>query len=56
LSSSSGLPARGDKTTSVFDPNEIVLTLHDENGDGRLFRMNSWRSTKTSALLDKKTE
>jgi uncharacterized protein YydD (DUF2326 family) len=38
----SDLPARDDNAAPVFDPNEIVLTLHDEDEDGRLFRMSSW--------------
>jgi uncharacterized protein YydD (DUF2326 family) len=40
----SDLPARGDGDDDglVFDESEIVLTLHDENEQGRLFRMRSW--------------
>lgn len=37
----SDLPPRND-ATQVFDKSEIVLTLHDENDQGRLFRMRSW--------------
>ena len=32
--------AEGDKP--VFAPDEIVLTLHDADVDGRLFRIKSW--------------
>jgi len=38
----SDLPARGENAGPVFDESEIVLTLHDENHRGRLFRMPSW--------------
>ena len=38
----SDLPIRGDEEAPVFDPSEVVLTLHDENEQGRLFRMRSW--------------
>ena len=38
----SDLPARSVKSDPVFNPNEIVLTLHDENDQGRLFRMKAW--------------
>lgn len=38
----SDLPAREGKDSTVFDVSEIVLTLHDENEQGRLFRMNTW--------------
>ena len=38
----SDLPRRGDKEPSVFSADEIVLTLHDENEQGRLFKMKSW--------------
>lgn len=38
----SDLPARDEKEEQVFDPNEIVLTLHDENDQGRLFKMKAW--------------
>lgn len=38
----SDLPDRNPKDTPVFDPSEIVLTLHDENEQGRLFKMRAW--------------
>lgn len=38
----SDLPHRDKKAESVFKDNEIVLTLHDENETGRLFKMQSW--------------
>jgi len=38
----SDLPIRDKKLGSVFDDSEIVLTLHDENEKGRLFKMPSW--------------
>lgn len=38
----SDLPARGEKDGPVFDPDEIVLTLHDGNDQGRLFKMKAW--------------
>jgi uncharacterized protein YydD (DUF2326 family) len=38
----SDLPIRGEGAEPVFDQSEIVLTLHDENEQGRLFRMGSW--------------
>ena len=39
----SDLPARESSNDSpVFDESEIVLTLHDENDQGRLFKMQSW--------------
>lgn len=37
----SDLPARSDGS-SVFTPGEIVLTLHDEGEQGRLFKMKAW--------------
>jgi uncharacterized protein YydD (DUF2326 family) len=37
----SDLPPRNDGS-QVFDESEIVVTLHDENDQGRLFRMRSW--------------
>jgi uncharacterized protein YydD (DUF2326 family) len=36
------LPTRNKDVGSVFDENEIVLTLHDENDQGRLFKMKAW--------------
>jgi uncharacterized protein YydD (DUF2326 family) len=38
----SDLPARNQGEKSVFDASEIVLTLHDENDQGRLFKMKAW--------------
>jgi uncharacterized protein YydD (DUF2326 family) len=38
----SDLPPRGDDGAPVFDQNEIVLTLHDESDEGRLFKMRAW--------------
>ena len=38
----SDLPPQGEKDRPVFDENEIVLTLHDENEQGRLFKMRTW--------------
>ena len=38
----SDLPVRGDTDGSVFEDSEIVLTLHDENEQGRLFKMRGW--------------
>lgn len=38
----SDLPAQSDKEGTVFDKNEIVLLLHDENDNGRLFKMAAW--------------
>jgi uncharacterized protein YydD (DUF2326 family) len=38
----SDLPVRGEESGPVFDPSEIVVTLHDENEQGRLFKMKSW--------------
>jgi uncharacterized protein YydD (DUF2326 family) len=38
----SDLPVRGEKDGPVFDASEIVLTLHDEDEDGRLFKMKAW--------------
>jgi uncharacterized protein YydD (DUF2326 family) len=38
----SDLPPRGEKDGPVFDASEIVLTLHDENEQGRLFKMTAW--------------
>jgi len=37
----SDLPKRSDDEP-VFTPDEIILTLHDENGNGRLFKTKSW--------------
>lgn len=38
----SDLPARPEQDKEVFHAGEIVLTLHDENEQGRLFRMAAW--------------
>jgi len=38
----SDLPPRTEKEGPVFTPDEIILTLHDENEQGRLFRMRPW--------------
>lgn len=38
----SDMPPTGDKDEPVFTPDQIVLTLHDEGPDGRLFRMKAW--------------
>jgi len=38
----SDLPIRGETDSPVFDACEIVLALHDENEQGRLFKMNAW--------------
>jgi uncharacterized protein YydD (DUF2326 family) len=38
----SDLPPRTDKEGSVFTPDEIIVTLHDETEQGRIFRMKSW--------------
>ena len=38
----SDLPNRANDDLAVFDSSEIVLTLHDENEQGRLFKIKSW--------------
>lgn len=38
----SDMPNPEPDEASVFDQSEIVLTLHDENEKGRLFRMKAW--------------
>ena len=38
----SDLPARGEESGPIFELTEIVLTLHDEGEQGRLFKMRSW--------------
>jgi len=38
----SDLPVRNDKKSPVFDPEEIILTLHDEDEQGRLFKFKAW--------------
>lgn len=38
----SDLPPRTEKEAPVFTAEELILTLHDENEKGRLFRMKPW--------------
>lgn len=38
----SDMPIRGENGGPVFDTSETVLTLHDENEQGRLFKMRAW--------------
>jgi len=38
----SDTPPAADANEPVFDPDEIVVTLHDEGSEGRLFRMEAW--------------
>jgi uncharacterized protein YydD (DUF2326 family) len=38
----SDLPLRANGDDAVFKDDDIVLLLHDEGADGRLFKMNSW--------------
>lgn len=38
----SDLPVRSSDDVHVFDSKEIVALLHDENAQGRLFKMKSW--------------
>lgn len=38
----SDLPVRSSDDAHVFDNKEIVALLHDENAQGRLFKMKSW--------------
>jgi len=38
----SDLPKRAAGDESVFSPPELILLLHDENEQGRLFRMKTW--------------
>jgi uncharacterized protein YydD (DUF2326 family) len=38
----SDLPARASHDESVFSSDEVVVTLHDEGEQGRLFKMKSW--------------
>lgn len=38
----SDLPVRTGENESVFDRDEIVLNLHDENEQGRLFKIKAW--------------
>lgn len=38
----SDLPARLDNDEAVFNSDEIIVTLHDESEQGRLFKMRAW--------------
>jgi uncharacterized protein YydD (DUF2326 family) len=38
----SDLPVRGEANDKVFEIGEIILTLHDENEQGRIFKMQAW--------------
>ncbi len=38
----SDMPPAGENDEPVFSSDQIVLTLHDEGADGRLFRMKAW--------------
>jgi len=38
----SDIPSRAGKDDLVFEEDEIVLMLHDEGAEGRLFKMDSW--------------
>ena len=38
----SDLPTRAEGDPAFFDDSEIVLLLHDEGENGRLFRMPGW--------------
>jgi uncharacterized protein YydD (DUF2326 family) len=38
----SDLPARHEDSGPMFDESEIILTLHDEDESGRLFKMRTW--------------
>ncbi len=38
----SDLPARASEGEPVFSPDEIVVTLHDEGEQGKLFKMKAW--------------
>jgi len=38
----SDLPIRAETDLPVFDESEVVLSLHDENEQGRLFKMRTW--------------
>jgi uncharacterized protein YydD (DUF2326 family) len=38
----SDLPVRAADDEPVFSPDEIVITLHDEGDEGRLFKMKAW--------------
>jgi uncharacterized protein YydD (DUF2326 family) len=38
----SDMPARDSEAPPIFDTSEVVLTLHDEGDQGRLFKMAPW--------------
>lgn len=38
----SDIPARAEADLPVFDESEVVLSLHDENEQGRLFKIRAW--------------
>ena len=38
----SDLPARSDDAGPIFEESEVIVRLHDESEDGRLFRMPAW--------------
>jgi uncharacterized protein YydD (DUF2326 family) len=38
----SDMPVHGEQEGPVFEPGEIILTLHDEGDEGRLFKMPPW--------------
>ena len=38
----SDIPTRSDGTQPIFGEQEIVVLLHDENKDGRLFKIQTW--------------
>ena len=38
----SDLPVRAEKDDPIFSADEIVVTLHDEGDQGRLFKMSGW--------------
>lgn len=38
----SDLPSRPDDNETIFNAGEIVVTLHDESEQGRLFKMRAW--------------
>jgi len=38
----SDLPVRAEDDAPVFAADEIVVTLHDEGNQGRLFKMRGW--------------
>lgn len=36
------MPPEAEGEVSAFAPDEIVITLHDEGPEGRIFRMKAW--------------